>query len=350
MSILKYKTQLRRALTGIVTLALLSLLSIGCNQDGVGIFYSISQEKEQITSKISEVSVYQVVDAGSYTYALGGRTVWQQSGNNWNNLGGGYAYNIVADSGTSTLYAYFNNDDTSLTDGRIKSYTGSAWSPADSFSDDGKLIDIGNDTFALVVRGSTDPTLYITNDLTTPPAVTDAGNVVDTVSIVGGTNLGSTTHYLISDSTVYSWDSSSPNTLADLSLSNPEKTGNFAAITSNGIDTLYLVTTSGQVFSSDGTSLVYITTVGGSVEAEYGAASVVDISGPKLMIGTDDGYYLMELNGTIIESPDDYAASYPELAAALVHQVYQKTATDDIYLATENGLWKRTATGEFERQ
>src|SRR6056297_2134089 len=106
MSILKYKTQLPRVMTRIVTLALLSFLTLfstGCNQDGVGIFYTISQEEKQITSKISEVSVYQVVEANSNTmYALGGLTVWEQTGSNWNSLGGGFAYNIVEDS--DTLY------------------------------------------------------------------------------------------------------------------------------------------------------------------------------------------------------------------------------------------------------
>ncbi|MDZ7793308.1 MAG: hypothetical protein U5P10_06325 [Spirochaetia bacterium] len=140
MSIQKYRTALGRAMIGISTLALLSLLSLlsaGCNQDGVGIFYTISQEKKQITSKISEVDVYQVVEANSNTiYALGGRTVWEQSGDNWNSLDGGFAYNIVEDS--DTLYAYFNNDDENLDDGKIRSLSG-GWTTVDSFSDDGKI-------------------------------------------------------------------------------------------------------------------------------------------------------------------------------------------------------------------
>ena len=344
MSILKYRTALGRALMGISTLALfslLSLLSAGCNQDGVGIFYSISQEEKQITSKISEVSVYQVVEANSNTmYALGGLTVWEQTGSNWNSLGGGFAYNIVED--TDTLYAYFNNDDENLAEGRIESYNGTTWTLEDNFSDDGKLMDIGNDTFALKLSGGT---LHINSDL-----AVISGTSVGTVSIVGGTNLvnASITHYLISDSTVYSWDGTALD--GSTFIDPPEKTGVFAAITNDG-ENLYLVTTSGQVFSSpDGGAWNHIITVDGSVEAEYGAASVVDISGTdRLMIGTDDGYYLMELDGTLIASPDDYAASYPELAEALVHQVYQTTG-GDIYLATQNGLWKRTGPLAFERQ
>src|SRR6056297_2513525 len=183
MSILKYRTALGRALMGISTLALLSLLSLlsaGCNQDGVGIFYSISQEEKQITSKISEVSVYQVVEANSNTmYALGGLTVWEQTGSNWNSLGGGFAYNIVED--TDTLYAYFNNDDENLAEGRIESYNGTTWTLEDNFSDDGKIMDIGNDTFALKLSGGT---LHINSDL-----AVISGTSVGTVSIVGGTNL-----------------------------------------------------------------------------------------------------------------------------------------------------------------
>ncbi|MFO7731222.1 MAG: hypothetical protein R6V86_10710, partial [Spirochaetia bacterium] len=206
---------------------------------------------------------------------------------------------------------------------------------------------IGDDTFALKLNAGT---LHINSNLTGI-----SGTSVDTVSIVGGTDFvnGSVTHYLISDSTVYSWDGT---TLDGSSFSDPpERTGDFAAITDDGTD-LYLVTTTGQVFSAESPwneeDWTYITTVDGSVDADYGAASVVDISGTDhLMIGTDDGYYLMELDGTLIESPDDYEASYPELGSALVYQVYQTTnADEDIYLATQNGLWKRTGPTEFERQ
>src|SRR6056297_865777 len=215
MSILKYRTALGRALMGISTLALLSLLSLlsaGCNQDGVGIFYSISQEEKQITSKISEVSVYQVVEANSNTmYALGGRTVWQQSGDNWNSLGGGYAYNIVEDS--DTLYAYFNNDDENLNDGKINSLSG-GWTTVDSFSDDGKLMDIGSDNFALKLNGET---LHISSALLDISEQASA----DSVSIAGGTFLSSgPTHYLISDSTVYSWNGIEPATISDIGFTN----------------------------------------------------------------------------------------------------------------------------------
>ncbi|MDZ7793307.1 MAG: hypothetical protein U5P10_06320 [Spirochaetia bacterium] len=207
-----------------------------------------------------------------------------------------------------------------------------------------KLVDIGFDTFALKLNGGT---LHIKKPLSGISGETSVG----TVSIVDGTYLtGDTTHYLITDSTVYSWDGS---TLDDTGFSSPpEKNGDFAAITDDGTD-LYLVTTNGEVFSlTTGGVWTHITTVDGSVEAEYGSASVVTISGTDyLMIGTYNGHYQMELTSyTFTESPDDYAASYPELASALVYQVYQAPSNDDIYLATQNGLWKRTGSGKFERQ
>jgi len=347
MSILKYKTQLPRVMTRIVTLALLSFLTLfstGCNQDGVGIFYTISQEEKQITSKISEVSVYQVVEVGSTIYALGGRTVWQQSGDNWNSLGGGYAYNIVEDSGT--LYAFFNNDDENLDDGQIRRLSG-GWTTVDDFSDDGKLVDIGNGAYALTLSGGT---LHISNSLTDLSQTTSVGSV----SIVGGTNVGGMTysHYLITDSSVYGSDGTNLSTpIAFTNLSSTDKTGDFAAITDDGTN-LYLITTTGQVFSStDGSNWTYRNSVGESVDVDFGAASYVTIDGTDyLIIGTFNGYYQMALDGTITESPDGYAASYPELAEALVYQVYQAPSNNDIYLATQNGLWKRTDSGEFERQ
>lgn len=350
MSIQKYSIPLDRTLSGIGTLALLSLLSLlstGCNQDGVGIFYSISQEEKQITSRISEVNVYQVVEvgAGPETYALGGRTVWRQSGDNWNSIGGGYAYNIVENSGD--LYAYFNNDDDNLDEGRIKRFDGTTWTTVDSFSDDGNLIDIGSSTYSLSLNGGS---LHIDSNLTNLSASSGG-----TATITGGTYLsGNTTHYLISKSSVYSSDGLTLDDPALTFTSSTDKNGDFAAITSNGTDTLYLVTTSGQVFSSiDGSNWTYLNSVGESVDADFGAASIVTIGVTDyLMIGTSDGHYQMELSGgyTFTETPDDYAASYPELASAMVYQVYQGPTSGEIFLATENGLWKRTGPAAYERQ
>ena len=92
------KTSARRAalLAAAVMLAAMLFLFAGCNQDGVGIFYQISQEQEQKESKISERNVYQVVEAGSELYALAGRSVFKQVGDDWSNITGNhFAYDIV---------------------------------------------------------------------------------------------------------------------------------------------------------------------------------------------------------------------------------------------------------------
>jgi hypothetical protein len=48
--------------------------------------------------------------------------------------------------------------------------------------------------------------------------------------------------------------------------------------------------------------------------------------------------------------PAEFAAKYPELAIALVHDVYTAPSDGTLYLATEFGLWKRNTDGSFSRQ
>ena len=350
---------------------LLPLLFSGCNKDGVGIYYSISKEEKQINSKISELPVHQVVEVGTKVYALTGRSIWEkeQSGSSWNDIGNGY--DIVAYEGGAdpdALYAFFNKDDSSLEKGILKELDidNSVWSEIEGsdFDDKGKLIDIGDNTYALRVGKSTDPQLYLINDLSTNPL--DAANKVaddDAFAAIDGTFLDSS-HYIISDTDIYSCSEGSLTDISVLTFSptgDTEKSGDFAAITNDGTN-LYTITSSGQVFrSTDGSSWDYIDSVSEN-PSESSAAVFTDSTDTKyLLIGTNDGYFELNLSETeasvvgptetaSTSDPQSFEAAYPDLAQSMVFDIWVSSADDVFYLATENGLWQRTSSEDFRRQ
>lgn len=338
--------------------ALAALLSTGCNQDGVGIYYAISQEEKQLTSKISELPVHQVVEANGTVYALTGRTIWEQSGDSWNDIGGGYAYGMVRYDvdADGDVYAYFNYDDNNMDDGEIKSWNGSSWTSRYTIDSDADLFDIDGAFVLEVGGGGTTESVRTTDDFSAFRTQSIIEDVFD------GTELSdTTTYYVISETAIYyTGDITTTDLVEETTLSfNVEKSGNFVSISDDGTN-LYLVTSSGQVYlSTDASSWTYIDSAGDTpVE---GSSVVVDIGGTEyLIIGTENGYYEMEVGSSTVvrptqtasaSTPDSFAANYPDLAQALVYEVYPSIKDNDVfYLATQNGLWKRTSSGEFQRQ
>lgn len=358
MKILKYKPKastpkVLTALLATAVVVLTALFSAGCNQDGVGIYYAISQEEKQISSKISELRVKQVVEANSgKVYALTGNTVWEQSGSNWNDIGRGYG--IVSD-GSNELYVF--NYDFDSTSGTVKSWDTTAWTTGIYTTNaDADLFNIDN-AYVLEIGGGGTNTEIRTTDTTFSPNPAEGF----TDDVFDGTQL--TDHYLISEDNIYKGTLGFLDDVAvvegtSIAFSGQAKSGTFRSITNDGSN-LFLVTSSGQVYSgTDGTDWTYIDSTGD--EAVQGSTAIVNIDGTDyLLIGTDDGYYEMEIGSGSVTKPnltidtvtsDSFAATYPELSNALVFDIYASSNPNVFYLATENGLWKRTSAGEFERQ
>jgi len=350
-------------LAAALLLASLLLLFAGCNQDGVGIFYQISQEQEQKESKISERNVYQVVEAGGELYALAGRSVFKQVGGDWSNItGSNYAYNIVADSG-GTLYANINNDDDNLDEGKLWSYDGSTWTTSlFSYTGDIDLFQAEQeDAFFLELSTETGvQDVQSTADLSTTPY-----NSQDAIDFYDAAALG-TDYFVISKDKIYSGADLSAGSLSEVSptFTGVSLSGDLLAICSDDEgagEKLYLATSGRQIYSSDnGTIWDHIQTI--SDTPIEGSLAVVSLDpGPLkyLIIGTEACYYEMEIGSTSVVgptgtastgSPDNFYANYPDLQTALVWWIYQVPLnTTEFYLGTQAGLWKRNSSGEFEK-
>ncbi len=367
MSFLKYRASKYTSFTGFLAAAvvvLAVLLSAGCNQDGVGIYYAISQEEKQIDSRISELSVQQVVETNGTVYARTGGEIWEKAGDDsWRSIGGGTAWGGMVDY-SDDLYAYFINDD--LDNGVLKRWNGSSWSTSgfdqpptnndiDLFSMDG--------AYALEIDqldgdGNRIHEIRTTNDFSTYHLQAFQDDVYD------GTSLGATS-FLISSSSIYSGTFDSLNKITTLSFSGQSVSGDYLSITSDGTTNLFLLTSSKQIFTStDGENWNFVDdAIDKPVES---SADIVTIdSNDFLIFGTETyAYNEMRIESTITDSEvsrpsittnsttDSFAANYPILSDSLGFQVYASSVPNEFYVATGpySGLWKRTSTGEFQRQ
>ncbi len=350
----------------LLILAAMLLLLISCNSEGIGIFYQISEEVAQIDSNISELAVYQVVEVGTTVYARTGRSAWVQTASNWTNIGdGNYIYNIVEyNGGTPTLYGVINNDDNNLSEGKIMSYDGSNWNLVDAYNTDLTLFDVKKttpDTYILIKRIVTDIGAVISTFSSTDLSNTIVNDEVITDIILDGAS-NTTTNILISSTDLFRGNF--VGGLASIGFTSATaKIGDIRAIAVNAVDDYYLTTSSGQVYVStdDAANWTIISDI--DSEPVHGSLEVVSIFGGTkeyLIIGTDDGYYEMNITdgGSIVEptgttSVDNFSATYPDLAVEMVFEVYQSAlgvAGDYFYLATSGGLWKRLSNGTFVRQ
>ncbi len=323
---------------------LTALFSTGCNQDGVGIYYAISQEEKQLTSKISELPVHQVVEANGTVYVLTGRTIWEQNGDSWDDIGGGYAYEMV--SYNTDVYAFFNYDDNDMDEGEIKSWNGSSWASIYTIDADADLFNIDGAYALEVGGGGTTDSVRTTVDFST---YTTESNFTD--DVFDGTFNG-TDYYLISKNSIYSG-----TPLGTLDTHAGVSGKEYKAITASGTD-IYLISSDNTIYLWNGSSWDSKGSVGDDVVD--GSLAVVNIDTlDYLIIGTENGYYEMEVGSSTVvgptqtaatSTPEAFAANYPDLAQALVYEVYPSATSGVFYLATQNGLWKRTTGGEFQRQ
>ena len=323
----------------------------GCNKDGVGIFYQISQEKAQADSKIAGRRIYGIAEISNDLYVLAGRSVYRQTSDDWTRISGdNLVYDIVADSGI--LFGSINNDDSNLDDGTI--YSGGSLATQE-FTYDGD-IDLfqADDKDAFFIELSTDDgvqDLQSTDDLGGTYTSQGGYDLFDAAELSG-------IYYLISADAIYSITNLGGASITELSTDFDESTdGRFSAIAGDG-STLYLTTSGGQVYSSpDGENWTLITD---SIDTpEEGSLAVVTIGTTDyLIIGTDECYYELDLSTPGAEAvrptatadtsdPDEFDANYPDLAAAMVLCVYPSSG-GKFYLGTSNGLWVRTSDGSFE--
>ncbi|MDY7029680.1 MAG: hypothetical protein SVR04_15420 [Spirochaetota bacterium] len=325
-------------------LASMFLLFAGCNQDGPGIFYQISQEKAQKESKISERFVFQIVETTTDLYALAGRSVFKQVGDDWSNITGNhYAYDIVEYSGL--LYININDDDSKLDDGTLYNYDGSSLSSEVQYNTDVHLFE-ADGTYILVKGiGSVDSVESTVN-------VTAAGTVEGFTDIVFDGASGTAGDYLISADTLYE---DTFGSLVAAAYPPADKSDDYRGIASDGAD-IFLTTSSGQIYSSpDGGTWTLEDTI--SAEPVAGSLAVVTIGVTDyLIIGTDEGYYEMNIDAADPEAVEptattipEFEAAYSDLALALIHYVYPSSAADVFYLGTQAGLWRRNSDGTFEK-
>ena len=345
-------------LAAALLLASLLLLFAGCNQDGVGIFYQISQEKAQKESKISERVVFQVVETTTDLYALAGRSVFKQVGDDWSSItGSNFAYNIVADS-TETLFVNINNDDNNVDDGQLWSYNGSTWNTSifsytgdiDLFQadqEDAFFLELSTDAGVQDVQSTADFSAYNSEAII---------NFYDAAALAA-------VYFVISKDKIYSGALGSlievPPTFNGESLS-----GDFLAICSDdeATERLYLTTSGRQVYSSpDGSTWDHIQNISSDSDLPIeGSLSVVTLGAAKyLIIGTDNCYYEMAIGSNSVVGPTatastgtpaNFYATYPDLESAAIRCVYQSPGnTTEFYLGTSNGLWRRNSDGSFEK-
>ncbi|MFW6207283.1 MAG: hypothetical protein ACOC7X_01155, partial [Spirochaetota bacterium] len=199
--------------------------------------------------------------------------------------------------------------------------------------------------------------------------ITDQSNVSDNEStevlrendVFDGTQHGSNEHYLISSTDIFSGN---PGAIDDMSDTTGISGKEYKSITYGGAE-LYLITQDGYVYSSsDGSNWSVVDSDAIDQEPRKSSAAVVTIESKEyLIVGVEDGGYY-ELNITDAtndvvtptetvdtDTANNFAAKYPELASATVFDVYPSADTPgEFYLGTENGLWKRTSNGEFQRQ
>ncbi len=330
----------------ILMLVAITLILGSCNSDGNGIFFQISQEVKQITSEISELPVHQVVEVDSTVYARTGSKVWVKSASKWTDVSkGNHIYNIVEYN--SSLYGNINNDDVNLNGGKIMSYDGSSWSLVTDYATDITLFE-ADDNYILL-EGTTD-ILSSTSDLSSFVSSTLSG-----MNILDGAYNG-TIGILISKNKIY--ESAFGVAMTEQTLIG-DATGELRGIT---IDTtnnfFYIINSSGDLYKSDVNGQNWVSVNSISEHISYNGAlgnDIIDLT-EYLIIGTDNGYYEMEIGTTTISKPSattsvlDFDTSYPELATELVFEVYPSSTANEFYLATSKGLWKRNTDGTFTKQ
>jgi hypothetical protein len=343
----------------VLLFAFLFLLA-SCNKDGTGIYYQISKEKAQDSSEISDLSIHQVVEVDTDIYARAGLSVWKQAGSDWVKVSGNnYVYGIVP-SGT-TLYGNINNDINNYTEGQIRLFDGTSFASTAVFTYPGTIAVLQvehEEAYILKLDTMQLDTPGLEEVRVTSNFLTFTSQIV--VAFLDAAKLGGT-YYGISKDTLYSDVMSTTPSVALAPTFDPAVSGDFRALCTDNeaSEHIYLTTSAGQVYqSTDASSWSLLADI--ADEPVVGSMDIVTIESNKyLIIGTNNGYYEMEVGTSSVTGPTvtadtagpaEFAAKYPELAIALVHDVYTAPSDGTLYLATEFGLWKRNTDGSFSRQ
>ncbi|HDQ15213.1 MAG TPA: hypothetical protein ENN41_10415 [Sediminispirochaeta sp.] len=325
------------------------ILLAGCNKDGVGIFYQIGSEVPQNKSTLSERVVHQVLDVGGDIYVLSGQKVFVQSGDDWDDVSGGYLFTSIVTDGTD-LFATSDS-------AQILSYEGSAWNEVKKYGDN-VLLREANGAFVLKVGSggiasiSTSIGTVATEDFKDSEIDADTyeGQSLRDAAWDGAHGFVALTDKLL-------------GTVFGAALSEqaaPDINGDFRGLATDGTD-FYLSTGGGELYvgSLDNDSWTWEEPATSFPEVPVkGALEVVNLDGTKyLLIGTDEGYYEMKLGDSSVVPPSEtttvgnFSSSYPELARATIFDIYQVDgSTNEFYLATSAGLWLRRNDGTFARQ
>ena len=235
-------------------------------------------------------------------------------------------------------------------------YNGTNWVLQDNYDGVLNLFE-ANDTYVLSKRSSGVFSTFSSTNLSLAPITIDQSV---TENVFDGASNG-TSDFLLNQDTLFGTDFAIPPLTAQTPNFDISVSGDFSGIALDGSNDFYISTSSGQIYisSDNGVNWTLVNTISDDIPTENSLQVVTVELTEYLLIGTNNGYYEMEIGTTIISRPSatvsvlDFETSYPELATELVYEVYQSAdgvAGDYFYLATSKGLWKRNTDGTFSKQ
>ena len=341
------------------------LMLISCNSEGIGIFYKISVEPPLSTSALSEKRIYKIVDLAGVTYVLAGGVIYKENGSEWDRVTTPSVeiQAVSLESFGGDLYCvYAGNDNSTLYMG-----DGSSWSTFNASTTDipgGLTLVKSSQNLFIVERIST--TQYRINNLALNTSI-DVTNFVR-----GAAYDGTTFDYLMASPEI--------NGFATPEIVSYDSTGpTFATVTVTGGDLFKALTAQtalGSIFG-DGTN-IYITTKTGFLmsglntavdtgidnvnatalantygdTAEFGSMEIITIGIDYLLMGSDTGYFEMDLSGgtptppTAVTVRGDTVYEAIDLYQDMVFSILEDPSTPgNFYIGTENGLWYSNSAG-----
>jgi hypothetical protein len=332
---------------------------VGCNADGVGIFYTLSKEEELSGSDLQGLYIRSFANIGSNVFCGAGPSVWKDNGSSWKNVSkSGYNSDPAIASDGTTIYAALYEEDDTDQEKTIWSYDGSSWTkvttPFESSTSmwllDTSGLDFivrspdGNDSYDIY---STDYSTITNLNLNTAYPITDAAyDGSGTYVLVGGS-------YYNDNPLIYHGDGTSFTAATD-TVSDPIG-GVIYYKDDDSIppdrSTFYLTTKDGNLWSStDGDTWDVVDEAPDNYSDDtpllFDMGVVTFDSTAYLVIGSDEGYYEMDLSGTSISRPEgtidsdtDIEASYSTFADGYVRCFY--TVEDNHFLmGTATGVWE----------
>ncbi|WP_020613410.1 hypothetical protein [Sediminispirochaeta bajacaliforniensis] len=335
----------------ILSIFILSLF-VGCNADGVGIFYTLAKEEELSGSDLQGLYIRSFVNIGSDVFCGAGPSIWKDNGSSWKNVSkSGYNSDpAIASDGTTIYAALYDEDDTDEMEKTLWSYDGSSWTEVTTTfgpSTSMWLLDTSDLDFIVCSPDENDSydiysTDYSTlNDLSLNTAypITDAAyDGSGTYVLVGGS---------YDDNPIIYYGDGTSFTAATSTVSNPIG----GVIYDTNTSLFYLTTKGGNLWSSsDGDTWAVVDDAPDNYSdntPELLDMGVVTFDGTHyLVIGANEGYYEMNLSGTSISRPEgtidsdtDIEASYSTFADGLVRCFY--TVEDNHFLmGTATGVWE----------